>query len=99
MQTWKVSDGGHRKLCELETQHLANIIRYLTYKKYIIDSDKYNTVLDIKEELEKRQDLTVEDFRKFQMALKTIEETDQVASTYNIRIQSPFILTPSQVKT
>lgn len=92
---------GPVKIKDMETSHIANVLNLATQAtfnpKYI---KKHEIIPALIEEFEKRTDVQSRDFDKFALAYERIESMrdEKMTQIYNIRIQSPFILTAADVK-
>lgn len=94
---WKMGSGEIVAIKDMKTSHIANTLNYIASRSKYIEK-YYSHVQNMVEEFEKRDDITPQDINKYKNALATFEEEQKMTQTYSIRIQSPFILTPGQVK-
>jgi hypothetical protein len=99
---WKTKTGIEININQMTTSHLANCLYALAGKYNLelleIGKDKADIIGEMIDEFEKRVDIKPQDFNKYANAVSILEKESNMSQTYNIRINSPFILTPNQVK-
>lgn len=95
VNTW-ISTRGEIPIAQLETKHLGNILRMIATKK--IAHDNFLLVHNLLKEFESRSDVQQHDVDAYLLCQAELEKEYNMTKVYNIRIQSPFILTTGQVK-
>ncbi len=96
---WKTKSGQYIEISKMETSHIANTLHVIAGKhETILFTNKAEQIGEMIDEFEKRTDISQRDFDRFSLAVQTLENERYMSQTYNIRINSPFILTQTQVK-